>query len=85
MYSIGIYLGEKECVDAGTAGEDDQGEAHSHREHKTNFDALCEDCLAEIHENVTHDFFLTEGNAAKEANLEGDVSFQNHHAHANSK
>jgi len=63
------HLCIKECVDGCPAREDNEGEAGRDRENKAKLDRLAEDGGSEVHEDVTGDVLITEGDVAEVADL----------------
>ena len=59
----------EECVDGRPAREDNEREAGGDREDKAKLDRLAEDGGSEVHEDVTRDVFVTEGDVAEVADL----------------
>ena len=59
----------EERVDGRPTREDDEGEAGRDGEDKAKLDGLAEDGGSEVHEDVTRDVLVTEGDVAEVAHL----------------
>ena len=65
-----FYLVEDERVDTGAARKHDERETDGDREDEAQLDGLREDGGSEVHEYVTRDLLITEGDVAKVTHLQ---------------